>query len=336
MSTLTSTLQAFHFLRPLWLIALIPAWALCVWLARRQRNAGSWSGVIDAELLASLRLDAGITTRRSAAWPWLALAWTLALLALAGPSWQRDRTTAYRGADAWVLVLDLSPSMSARDVSPDRVTRARYAIDDLLGAAHGARVSLVVFSDEAYTVTPLTDDIATVRTLLPPLAPELMPTRGDSLAPALAQADKLLDGVQARAAHVVVFTDGFADPAAAFAAAAKLRARGARLDVVGIGTRDGAPVSADNGGFEQDDHGRPALARLDTARLQQLATAGGGRYTDQHDMPALLAGLQSQHESFADAVDQQDVQVQHWRDGGIWLLPPLLLLGLLLSRRGWL
>src|SRR3546814_3900448 len=82
--------------------------------------------------------------------------------------------------------------MAARDLSPDRVTRARYALDDLLGAAHGARVALIAFSDEAYTVTPLTDDVATVRTLLPPLAPDIMPTPGDQLAPALAQAGKLL------------------------------------------------------------------------------------------------------------------------------------------------
>src|SRR3546814_9058068 len=133
--------NALHFLRPWWLLALVPAGALCVWLGWRRRNTGSWAGIIDAELLASLRLETGIAVRRSAPWPWLALAWSVALLALAGPSWQRDQTAAYRGSDAWVLVLDLSPSMAARDLSTDRVQPARYALDDLVGDAHGARVA---------------------------------------------------------------------------------------------------------------------------------------------------------------------------------------------------
>lgn len=336
MTTLMSALHAFHFLRPWWLPALIPAWLLCVWLGWRHHNTGSWAGIIDAELLASLRLEAGTAVRRGAPWPWLALAWTIAVLALAGPSWQRDQTAAYRGSDAWVLVLDLSPSMAARDLVPDRVTRARYALDDLLGAAHGARVALIVFSDEAYTVTPLTDDVATVRTLLPPLAPDIMPTQGDQLAPALAQAGKLLDTAHAPAPHVLVLSDGFNDPAAAFAAAAKLRASGAQIDVVSVGTRDGAPISRSEGGFEQDGHGQAALARLDTDQLRQLASAGGGEYAELGALPQLAASLRASQQRISGAAKDDSVQVQHWRDGGIWLLPLLLILALLLSRRGWL
>src|SRR3546814_1717947 len=108
--------------------------------------------------------------------------------------------------------------------------------------------SAVCSSDlEAYTVTPLTDDVATVRTLLPPLAPDIMPTPGDQLAPALAQAGKLLGTAHARTPHVMVLTDGFNDPSTAFAAAAKLRASGAPVDVVGIGTREGGAGSHDGG-----------------------------------------------------------------------------------------
>ncbi|MFX9023860.1 VWA domain-containing protein, partial [Acinetobacter baumannii] len=81
--------------------------------------------------------------------------------------------------------------MAASDMTPDRVTRARYAVDDLLGAARDARVGLVVVSGEAYTVSPLTEDVATIRGLLPPLAPSIMPGSGDQLAPALETAAKL-------------------------------------------------------------------------------------------------------------------------------------------------
>ncbi|MDL2337021.1 MAG: VWA domain-containing protein, partial [Pseudomonadota bacterium] len=154
---LHAAIGRFHFLRPVWLLALPLLLALAAWLARRSASAGAWSSLIDAPLLEALRLPEP-QIHRTSPWPWLALAWTLAALALAGPTWQREPAAAYSAPDGWVLVLDLSPSMAAQDVAPNRATRARYAIDDLLHAARGTRIGLVVFGAEPYTVTPLTDD----------------------------------------------------------------------------------------------------------------------------------------------------------------------------------
>ena len=319
-------MQNFHFLRPAWLLALPLLWGLALWLARRRGRDGNWTSLIDPDLLPALRLDGGGQPGRSP-WPWLALAWTLAALALAGPSWQRAPSPAYRGNAAWVLVLDLSPSMSATDLPPNRVTRARYALDDLLNAAHDARVGLVVFGDEAYTVTPLTDDVATVRVLLPTLAPDIMPTAGDNLAPALERAGTLLQHGGSRSGQVVVLTDGFADPAAAFDAAGKLRSRGVAVSVVGIGAQGGGVRSVSS-------PSNPGP--LDVDRLRQLAASGGGRYVDLAGLPGLIGNLQTQSGHAGMARAKQDIRVAHWLDGGIWLLPFLLLLAAVLARRGWL
>lgn len=330
-----SALHAFHFLRPAWLAALPPLWALCAWLARRRRGSGDWDRLIDATLLPALRLDGGGRAAASP-WPWLGLAWTVAALALAGPSWQREAGAGYRTPAAWVVVLDLSPSMASSDLAPDRSTRARYAVDDLLGAAHDVRGGLVVFSDEPYVVSPLTDDIATVKALLPPLAPDIMPSAGDHLAPALQQAGQLLRQAGARDKRLIVLTDGFDDPAAALAQAQQLRVQGVRLSVVGIGTAAGAPLRQAGGGFAEDAAGRPRLARLDAAPLRELAAAGGGDYTGLAGLPALAAGLQAHDASPVGGSAARDVRVEHWSDAGAWLLPALLLLAALLSRRGWL
>lgn len=318
-------MQSLHFLRPAWLLALPVLWGLVFWLARRRDRDGDWTRLIDPDLLPALRLDGGGTPGRSP-WPWLALAWTLAALALAGPSWQRAPSPAYRGNAAWVLVLDLSPSMNAADVPPNRATRARYALDDLLDAAHDARVGLVVFSDESYTVVPLTDDVATVRALLPPLDPGIMPTRGDDLAPALEQAGKLLAHGGGQSGQVVVLTDGFADPAAAFDAAGKLRSRGIAVSVVAIG--------AHGGGFVRT--GQLNARPPDVDRLRQLAASGGGHYADVAGLPALIGELQARASRAGMTQAAQDIRVAHWLDGGIWLLPFLLLFAGLLARRGWL
>ena len=334
---MSAALHAFHFLRQAWLAALPLLWAIVWWLAKHRARDGDWTRVIDAELLPSLRLtsaEANVGTP----WRWLLLAWSTAVLALAGPSWQQAESPAFRAPAAWVLVLDLSPSMTATDVGPDRVTRARYAIDDLLDGARDARVGLVVFSDEPYVVAPLTQDVATVRSLLPPLAPSILPSQGDHLAPALDAAATLLSHTATRDQKVIVLSDGFDDPAAAFAAAAKLRSQGASVDVVGIGTAGGAPVSRAGGGFQQDAQGHPALARLDEDTLRQLAHSGGGRYAGLDAIASLIGNLQAASPGIDDGTQAAgpDIKVARWLDAGAWLLPAVLLLTALLARKGWL
>ncbi|MGQ0502732.1 MAG: vWA domain-containing protein [Panacagrimonas sp.] len=329
-------LHDFHFLRPLWLAALLPLAVLLVWLARRRAGEGNWSRLIDADLLASLQIEAGNAVRAASPLPWLALAWLLAVLALAGPAWQRDAAPAFRAPAAWVLVLDLSPSMSAADVSPSRITRARYALDDLLRAARDARVGLIVFSGEPYTVTPLTDDVTTVRALLQPLEPGIMPTPGDALAPALQRAGELVKKAATHDARVIVLTDGFDDPSAALGAAEKLRSDGVKLDVIGVGTASGAPQPQADGGFATNPQGRTQLSRLDADLLRHLSHAGGGTYAELPQVPSLVEDLQVRVESTSDANRRDDVEVSRWRDVGAWLLLPVLLLAALLSRRGWL
>ncbi len=338
-----AALARFHFERPWWLLAVPLLLALAVWLARRSASGHGWGALVDAPLLEALRLPEPTIATRSAPWPWLALAWTLAVLALAGPTWQREPAAANATPDGWVVVLDLSPSMLAPDAAPNRVSRARYAIEDVLRAAQGARVGLVVFSAEPYTVTPLTDDVATVRGLTGPLSPDLMPGSGDKLGPALAMAQQLLERSTTRGGHVVVLTDGYADPEQASATAQSLRNRSTTVNVLAIG---GAGRSATAGPKALPDlaqttdvdatvqaDGSATIEPVDLARLQQLARAGGGRVFGLNEMPALLTQLQTK--VTRNAIALSDVEAERWRDAGVWLLPPLLLLVSFLARRGW-
>jgi Ca-activated chloride channel family protein len=162
-----------------------------------------------------------------------------------------------------------------------------------------------------------------------------MPSAGDNLAPALEQAGALLKQGGGKNAQVVVLTDGFSDPAAAFAAAKNLQSQNITVSVVGIGTSSGAPLSAASGGFVQNAKGL-SLARLDTARLQQLAASGGGRYADLAQLPSLIGYLQASADRSSRATENKDIRVAHRLDGGVWLLPLLLLAAALLARRGWL
>jgi Ca-activated chloride channel homolog len=322
-------LADFHFLYPLWLLALLPVWAVAGWLGWRRREDGNWGTVIDAELLSALRLAPG--GLRDSPWWLIALGWSLAVLALAGPAWQREKSVSYRAPGAWVMVLDLSPSMAAADLAPNRATRARYAVDDLLGAVRDQRVALLAFADEPHVVTPLTEDVATVRALLPPLEPGLMPVAGDNAAPALKRAGQLLQAAGVAHGEVILLSDGFADQAAAMTAAQALRAQGARLDVVGVGTLQGAPQPDGKGGFVAG-----SMTRLQADGLRHLASLGGGEYVSLTDLHQLINDLQAgASRALEDDSQKTGLQVAHWRNGGVWLLLPLLGVGVLLSRRGW-
>lgn len=329
-------LHEFHFIRPAWLLALPVLWALALWLGKRRSRRGNWSQLVDPELMQALRLDESDAGATRSPWPLLTLVWTLIAVALAGPSWQREHAPAFRAPGAWVAILDLSPSMNATDVAPSRVERARFALDDLLNAAHEVRVGLLAFSDSAYTVAPMTEDVATIKSLLPPLSPDLMPVAGDHLAPALQRAGQLLKSTQTSHPQVIVYTDGFSDPASAFAQAAKLRAEGVTVNVVGIGTAGGAPVRGADGHFSTDEAGHTELSHFDADSLSRLAASGGGHYVPVDASGKLIASLPTRANAGENASRADDIELTHWRDGGIWLLPLLLIFAALLARRGWL
>jgi Ca-activated chloride channel family protein len=325
-------LSAFHFLHPAWLLALpvLLAWAL--W--RRRSAGGDWTKVADPELLSLLRI--GASRGSSSPWPLIGAAWTLAVLALAGPAWSRLQTPAFRAPPAWVLVLDLSPSMSASDTAPNRVTRARYAAADILDAARDARVGLVAFAGEPHVVAPLTTDVATVRVLLKPLSPALMPESGDSLAPALEAAEGLLAAGSARHGQVVVLSDGFADPAESLRAAQELRQKGITVQVIGVGTQAGAPEPNGKGGFVLDSNGRVRVTRERSDELRRLATAGGGHFVPAEAVATQLLPVLEARGSPETEAQESHAQLSTWRNEGIWLLPLVLLLAGLLARRGWI
>ena len=248
----------FHFLRPAWFLALLPALGLLPLLWRQHGRASGWQGLVAPALLSR--------------------GWLLAVTALAGPTWRRLPQPVYRAPIDRVILLDMSPSMATKDLKPDRLSRARLLIRQLLGAAREGRTALVVFAGEPHVVAPLTDDVATIEALLPALSVDIMPAPGDRAAPALRLAAQLLQRVDSRHGEVLLLSDGVSDPADCLSAIQALRQRGARLAVLGVGTLKGAPLPTPQGGFATTPAGQVKLARLDESGLQALARAAGGPY----------------------------------------------------------
>ncbi|HZW58923.1 MAG TPA: VWA domain-containing protein, partial [Woeseiaceae bacterium] len=323
----------FHFLRPAWLWALPLAALAVLALARRRLAPGSWQGVVDAALapyVLATKPGGGGAYR----WWLLLLGGVLAIVALAGPSWQRIEQPVYRSEQALVVALDLSRSMDAQDLSPSRVTRARLKILDILERRGSGQTALLVYSANAFTVTPLTTDADTVAALVNSLSTDIMPSRGSYPVAAIEKGRQLLEQAGVSYGEVLLITDGGTSPAAE-RAAEELRDAGYTLSVLGVGTPQGAPIPRAGGGFVTDRAGNMAVPRLEAAGLTQLAAAGGGRYTtltaDDSDVDRLLAGEVGDAAARGDESHSTD----QWREEGPWLLLLLVPLAALAFRRGW-
>ncbi len=327
-------MSEFHFLRPAWFLALVPALVLLGLLWRRRGPAANWQGIVSPALLPHLLLETEMTLRRL---PLLALGlgWLLAVTALAGPTWERQPQPVYSAPADRVIVLDMSPSMGATDLRPDRLTRARLSIRNFLSQVQEGRTALVVFGAEQHVVTPLTDDVATIEALLPALTPDILPAPGDFGGGALRTAGELLQRVGSQRGEVLLFSDGVDDPADSLEAIQELRSRGTGISVVGVGTVNGAPLPGTAGGFETAPGGGVRLARLDESSLAALASAGGGRYLrlGEGAVTALLDQAVDRDPAHAVAGQQG---LQRWVEKGPWLMLPLLLIAAVGFRRGWL
>jgi len=331
-------MSEFHFLRPYWLLALIPLMAFSWQFFRLGREGGDWRRVCDPALLPYILIhDAGGKSARRASWLF-GLGGLLAIFALAGPVWERLPAPAFRNDAALVIALDLSRIMDAADLKPSRLERVRFKIADILKQRKDGLTALLVYSGDAFTVTPLTDDVGTITAQLSALTSDLMPAQGSRTELALERAGQLLKQAGLARGDVLLMTNGGSLGKGADAAKSLL-SEGYRVSVLGVGSEEGAPVPLSEGGFLQDTKGNIIISKLAALALRQLAEAGGGVYrkltADNSDVQALQGFFNQQAQGGQqDAGAKNGATIEQWEERGPWLLLLLLPIAALAFRRG--
>ncbi|MBE0494530.1 MAG: VWA domain-containing protein [Thiomicrospira sp.] len=323
------------FLRPYWLLALLPAAYLWWRVKGYQTQQTAWKKWIDPAFQPYLL---GEQTEKTGGSNWamlgLGLIWFSAILALSGPSWNSVEIPAQKTHSGSVIVLDLSLSMYADDLEPNRLTRVQFKLTDLLKQNPDLRTGLVAYSATAHIITPISDDNATLLNLLPHLNPLIMPSYGSDAVAGFRLANELLTSAQVNQGHIIWITDDLeahqTEPLKNL-----LEQNNLSLSILAVGRQSGGAVKIPEYGLLKDPQDRLVQAPLPLAQLQQFSQQVGARLErlqlDNRDLASLKPAY------LAETVREQDDAKQMFQalDYGVYLLGLLIVLVALSARRGW-
>ena len=301
-------MDEFHFLRPFWLLIILPSLAIWWGLWRREDRMAAWRQIVDSHLIGHLIVgepDQG----RLRPIHWLLLVWILCGITLAGPSWRMEPSPFADDQAGLVVLLKVSGTMLASDVQPTRLERAKHKIRDLLEQRQGTSTGMVVYSGSAHLLMPLTRDDRIINAMLEDLTPNLMPVDGDVLVEALKLAEQMLakSGVPG---SVLVVADSVSASQAQALSNADIRLPAQFLAV------------------------QTTSSTLDSG-LQRAASILGANVVRLTNDPADVESVSRRARSKLKTVSSRK-DGNRWQDAGYTMLPLLALLILMWSRRGWL
>ena len=296
-------------------------------------STANWEKIVEPHLLQFLATTPA--TQKTSLLPWImCFTGTLLLLALAGPVREKVPQPLLQKSQARVLVLDLSFSMLATDIKPTRIDRARFKLEDLLKRFVEGDTALIAYAGEAFVISPLTHDPATIAALLPGLRPNIMPVPGSRAEHAFSLAANLLSRSKSGSGHIIWITDGIEGQD--FAALENTVGRN-RLSILAVGTESGSPVALSEGGFLKDKNGAIVIPKLNSQPLEKLAGIKQGSFTvlsiDDRDVEGIIEA-ETTATDFIE--DEQLRSSDKWNEEGPWLLLLALPLAASLFRRGLL
>jgi Ca-activated chloride channel homolog len=300
-----------HFIRPFWLLTLIPALLYVSWVIYSQRQSNPWKSVCDPHLLPAL-LQSSSYKSRNFINIILFLFFTICIMALAGPSWKKAKLPIYQDVSSLMLILDLSAAMQDTDLTPDRLTRAKFKIRDLINSAQNTQMGLVVFTAEGFVASPLSQDANTLNAMLDEIYPQMMPVAGSDIAQGLTQGLALLKQGAVDHSNILLITAS--EPTSNSLSEAKsISDAGYHLNVLAMLTSN-------------------ATTQTTITKLQQLATLGGGSFylfsPDATDIQNILSKNKIKQSIKDDKVENAIL----WQDAGPWLCLLLIPFALIVLR----
>lgn len=258
----------------------------------------------------------------------------MTIIGLAGPSFGNAEKPGAQSANARVLVLDMSQSVYANDIKPNRLAQIRYKALDILPLFNQGQTGLVAYAGDAYTLSPLTSDAATLANAIQYLSPEIMPFQGARADLAVKQAVSLMEQAGITQGDIVLFADDLS-PSESKQIEKQLSGKAFTLSILAFGSQSGAPIPLTDGTLLTDSRGNTVVAKTSYSEMRQLAKSAGGQFasyqSDNKDIEHLVKTSRYQQVS-GEQSQTLDVPINH----GYWLMPLVVLLILPLFRKGFL
>lgn len=318
------------FLRPYWFWAFIPLGLIALFFLFSHQRQSKWKQSFSKHLLPFLTIK-GSKTQFLLPKLLLLLLLSLMIVGMAGPTWEQIERPGNKTEAALVILLDLSRSMLAEDIQPNRIERAKLKIKDLFSAAPNVKTALVAFAGTAHTVVPFSKDYRTISRQMEALRPGIMPIRGSNITEALDLADTLLNKIIAPSTILLV-TDNI--PPEETERVSRLASQ-THLEIMTIATPNGATIPMGRGVLK-DKAGNTVIPRLDLVSLKQIGEIENVNIVpttlDDSDVKILATHIRQNLEFIIDPENAEE----EWKDNGYWLLFPITLICLFWFRRGWL
>ena len=326
------TLGPLEFLRPYWLLGIIVVLAISLW--RYQRNQYKQTSIIANHLSEHLITLPETTQSNRLALNLLAI---IACIALSGPSIRSVKLPVYEIQKAQVIAFDLSYSMYATDIKPNRLSRAKYKAIDLLKQWTEGDKALIAYAGDAFTITPLTTDSNSIINHIPYLSPDLMPERGSRPDLALQKAISLLKNAGYQQGHIVFISDGF-DEESQRKMQEMLRGTKWIVSVLSMATKEGAAIKLTDGSLLKDSNDDIVIPKLNRNTLYPVTQMSDGLLVNfdakGQDIQLLAAHYDTKELNKKDNESSKQTDNKQPIDDGYWVSLLLIPLFLLFFRKG--
>ena len=224
------------------------------------------------------------------------LAITFLIVGLSNPQVGTKMEEVKREGVDLMIAIDLSYSMMAQDIKPNRLERAKQAISRLIDKLEGDRIGLVVFAGEAYVQLPITTDYSAAKLFLSTVNTSIIPTQGTKIGNAIDLCSKSFDKENAQSKAIIIITDGETHDEEAIESAKKAKEEGIYIHTLGMGLTKGGPIPIYNkygstSEFRKDREGNVIITKLNESMLEEIALAGEGTYIRANNSKSGLSSL---------------------------------------------
>ena len=293
----------------LWLLWVIPVFIAAYWISTKHKRR-QLEQFGDPELVETLMPNAS-HVRPVVKFGIVMVALALLIIAAARPQFgQSERTEKRQGIEA-IVALDISNSMMAEDVAPNRLDRAKQMLSKLMDNMVNDKVGLVVFAGDAFVQLPITCDYVSAKMFLNSIKPELIKTQGTAIGAALSTSIRCFGEQSDASRAIILITDGENHEDDAVAVSKRAKEAGIKILMVGIGKPEGSPIPVPGtNNFIKDRQGNVVVSKLNEEMCREIAQAGGGIYVRCDNTNTATKAIQKELDKLA----TQEIETQVYTD----------------------